>query len=280
MQVIRSIHDMQQVALRLRRDGERVGLVPTMGYLHEGHLSLVRRARAEADVVIVSLFVNPTQFGPNEDLAQYPRDQERDEAVCSDEGVDILFCPSAEEMYAPDHGLYVDEDCVTRFFEGASRPEHFRGVLTVVAKLFNIVQPEVAVFGQKDVQQLCAIKRMVRELNIPVRIVEGPTVREPDGLAMSSRNRHLSKKERQQAVCLRAALDRGRALFAEGERNAERIVKAMSEVITKAPLAELDYAAVAKADTFEPAVNAESGDIVALAVRFGSARLIDNDRLC
>ena len=276
MDIIRDPVEMQQRAGAWRREGLRIGFVPTMGYLHAGHLSLVARARAEADVVVVSLFVNPTQFGPNEDFGRYPRDFARDEAACRDTGADVLFAPEAAQMYAPDASIRVVEDRLSAGLCGASRPTHFSGVATVVSKLFNLVLPDVAVFGAKDAQQVRVIRRLVRDLNFPVRIVEAPTVREPDGLAMSSRNVFLSPEERGQALCLRRALDLAERLYAQGERDADRIVREMKKLIAHAPAARVDYVQVSDNETLEPVIWIERPVLVALAVHFSRARLIDN----
>ena len=276
MQIIRTPADMQSAARTLRRGGRRIGFVPTMGYLHEGHVSLVRLARARSDVVVVSIFVNPTQFGPNEDLAKYPRDFERDEALCREAGTDIVFYPEAQDIYLADHSVYVVEESLSRGLCGATRPGHFRGVATVVAKLFNLVLPDVAVFGEKDGQQLRVIRRMVRDLNFPVEIVAGPTVREPDGLAMSSRNKYLSPEERRQALCLRRALDRAGELVRAGERDAEEIEEAMRQVVAEAPLARVDYVEIVDDATLEPVRVLERPVMAALAVFMGKTRLIDN----
>jgi pantoate--beta-alanine ligase len=276
MRTIRTPREMQSAALALRGDGKRIGLVPTMGYLHEGHLSLIRIARQHADVVVVSIFVNPTQFGPNEDLAKYPRDFERDERLCREAGTDIVFYPSAADMYPPDHSVFVVEEKLSRGLCGASRPGHFRGVCTVVAKLFNLVLPDAAVFGEKDGQQLRVIERMVRDLDFPVRIVRGPTVREADGLAMSSRNVYLSPEERRQALCLRKALDRAEAMCRDGERDAEKVRKVLCEIIAEAPLARMDYVEIVDDATLEPVQALDRPCLVALAVFVGKTRLIDN----
>lgn len=276
MDILRAPEAMQQAALALRREGRRIGFVPTMGYLHEGHLSLVRIARARSDVVVVSLFVNPTQFGPNEDLANYPRDVERDEALCRRAGTDILFYPEAKDIYLPDHSVYVVEESLSRGLCGATRPGHFRGVATVVAKLFNIVLPDVAVFGEKDGQQLRVIRRLGRDLNFPIEIVSGPTVREPDGLAMSSRNKYLGPEERRQALCLRRALDRAEDLVREGERDSGRLRLAMQKVIEDAPLARIDYIELVDEATLEPVTRLDRPAMAALAVFVGKTRLIDN----
>jgi pantoate--beta-alanine ligase len=250
-----------------------------MGYLHEGHLSLVRLARRHAGNVIVSLFVNPTQFGPGEDFDRYPRDRERDETLCRREGVNLLFCPSAPDLYAPDASTAIVEERLSPGLCGASRPGHFRGVCTIVAKLFHLCDPDVAVFGSKDAQQVRVIERMVRDLNFPVRIVRGPTVREPDGLAMSSRNARLSPEERRQASCLRRALDRAEALFAGGERKAAVLTAAMTRILEAESLARMDYIRITAEDTLEPLETLDRPALVALAVHIGATRLIDNTLL-
>jgi len=252
------------------------GFVPTMGYLHEGHLSLVRRARAENDRVAVSIFVNPTQFGPHEDYARYPRDLERDLRLLEPLGVDLVFVPSVEEMYPPGFQTWVIVEEVSRPLEGASRPGHFRGVATVVAKLFNILRPDRAYFGQKDAQQTVVIRRMVQDLNIPVEIVICPTVREPDGLAMSSRNTYLNPEERRAATVLFRALQAAKARYEAGERDAERLREAMREVIRAEPLARIDYVSVAHPETLQELERVEGPALLSLAVYIGTTRLIDN----
>ncbi|GBD09647.1 Pantothenate synthetase [Candidatus Thermoflexus japonica] len=252
------------------------GFVPTMGYLHEGHLSLVRRARAENDHVAVSIFVNPTQFGPHEDYNRYPRDLERDLRLLEPLGVDLVFAPPVEEMYPPGFQTWVVVEEVSRPLEGAARPGHFRGVATVVTKLLNIIQPDRAYFGQKDAQQAVVIRRMVQDLNIPVEIVVCPTVREPDGLAMSSRNTYLSPEERQAATVLFRALQAAKARYEQGERDAERLRAAMREVIQAEPLARLDYVSVADPETLQELSRVEDRALLSLAVYIGKTRLIDN----
>jgi pantoate--beta-alanine ligase len=276
MLIIRSVSEMQRMALALRANGKRLGCVPTMGYLHAGHLSLVKLARERDNVVIVTLFVNPTQFGPQEDLAKYPRDFERDAALCREAMVDILFAPEAADMYPDDASIFVTEDNLSRGLCGASRPGHFRGVCTVVAKLLNICQPDVAVFGAKDAQQLRVIRRLVRDLNIPVEIVTGPTIREADGLAMSSRNVYLSADERQQALVLKRALDEAARLFGAGERAAAPLKAAMEKIIATAPAAKIDYVAIVDDETLAPVERLEKPVLIALAVFIGKTRLIDN----
>lgn len=276
MNIIRQPVDMQQWALTQRRAGRRIGFVPTMGYLHEGHLSLVRLARERADLVVVSIFVNPTQFGPNEDFAHYPRDWGRDERLCRDAGVDVIFAPAADAMYAHDASLVVHETRLASGLCGASRPGHFDGVCTVVAKLFNLVQPDCAVFGEKDAQQLRIIRRMTRDLQFPVEIVSGPIVREADGLAMSSRNARLTPEERTEALCLRRALDAVERAFAGGERDADALRKLARNIIEQAPRARVDYVEVVDDESLDPVVLIERPALCALAVLFPSARLIDN----
>lgn len=267
---------MQQAVLAVRRGGKRVGVVPTMGYLHEGHLSLVKIARHHADLVVLTLFVNPTQFGPNEDLSRYPRDFERDRKLCEEAGVDILFAPETGSMYAADASISLVEMKLSGGLCGAVRPGHFNGVVTVVAKLFNITLPDVAVFGEKDAQQLRIIRRLVRDMNFPVEIISGPTIREPDGLAMSSRNVNLTPEERKQALCLRNALKRAEVLHRSGERDATKIRAAMTEAVAMEPLAKLDYIEIVDDETLEPLEQTDRPTLVALAVKFSKTRLIDN----
>ncbi len=276
MQVIRTVAGMAAWSMQVRSSGRRIGFVPTMGYLHEGHLSLVRLAREQCDEVALSIFVNPTQFLPGEDIDTYPRDFERDVALCRQAGVDVVFHPAAGEMYAGDHSVMVDETRLSAGLCGASRPGHFRGVVTVVAKLFNLVQPEAAFFGQKDAQQVRVIQRLVRDLNFQVRVVVGPTVREPDGLAMSSRNQYLSPGERQDALCLRRALDHAEELFAGGERDVLILRNAMVGVIADTPSAVVDYLEIVDDETLAPLVRIGGRALVVMAVRVGKTRLLDN----
>jgi pantoate--beta-alanine ligase len=255
-----------------------LGFAPTMGYLHDGHMELVRQARRANRTVAASIFVNPTQFGPSEDFAAYPRDFERDRAMLEKEGCDLLFYPAVEEMYPqPAADVYVVPERIAAVLEGASRPGHFRGVATVVAKLFNIVQPQRAYFGQKDGQQVAVIKRMVRDLNFPVEIVVVPTVRESDGLAMSSRNVYLDSSQRAAAPVLYRALTRAREMFEDGARDAEALRKEMLAVLAKEPLAEVVYVSIADAETLEEVqARIERPAMASLAVRVGLTRLIDN----
>jgi len=276
MEIIQTPEEMQQRALELKRAGRVVGFVPTMGFLHEGHLSLMRLARERCDVLVASIFINPAQFGPNEDLDAYPRDFERDEALCGREGVDVVFYPNAGNMYAAAASVWVDEEALSGVLCGASREGHFRGVCTVVAKLFNLVQPDLAVFGEKDAQQLRIIERMVRDLNFPVEIIRGPIIRESDGLAMSSRNKYLSRRQREEALCLRRALDQALVLFGQGERSAKVLRQAMANLIEPVSGAEIDYIEMVD-DGSLAAVDEIKGDVlVVLAVEIGSTRLIDN----
>jgi pantoate--beta-alanine ligase len=273
MQVVGPILEIR--ALRQKLSGT-VGFIPTMGYLHEGHLALVKQARIENSAVIVSIYVNPTQFGPREDFGAYPRELNRDLELLREEGVDIAFVPSDEEMYPPEFSSWVDVEKVTERLEGASRPGHFRGVATVVAKLFNIVQPTKAYFGQKDAQQAVVIKRMVADLNLGIEIVVVPTVRESDGLAMSSRNIYLSPGERQAATVLFRALTLARQLRQGGEKDAGKIRRQMTSLIQKEPLAQIDYVSIADAETLEELNLIDRPALASLAVRIGKTRLIDN----
>ena len=272
MKVAETIEEMR----RLRQQvAEPVGFVPTMGYLHKGHLSLVRQARAENRSVVASIFVNPAQFGPQEDFKAYPRDTQSDLAML-EEMTDIVFIPPAAEMYPVNFGSLVEVGKVTERLEGAARPGHFRGVTTVVAKLFNIVQPTKAYFGQKDAQQAIVIKKMVSDLNMNLEVITLPTVREPDGLAMSSRNTYLNPEQRQAATVLYQALNLAQKLWSQGEKDAERLRQQMRTLIQKEPLANIDYVSVADAETLEEVDMVKPPALVSLAVKIGSTRLIDN----
>jgi len=263
--------------VRLRRSMTgKVGLVPTMGFLHEGHLSLVRAARQQNERVVVSIFVNPTQFGPGEDYERYPRDEQRDLSLLRDERVDVVFMPSVDEIYPPGASTFVDVGGVTEMLEGAHRPGHFRGVATVVAKLFNIVEPARAYFGRKDAQQLVVVRKLVRDLRFDVEIVGMPIVREPDGLALSSRNAYLSPAEREAALVLSRALREAEQLFGGGDRDGERVRAAMRDLIAREPLARVDYVSVADPESLRELDRIESTALVSLAVRIGATRLIDN----
>lgn len=276
MKVSTTIAEVRSQVKEWKRQGLSVGLVPTMGYLHEGHQSLIARAARENDRVVVSVFVNPIQFGPSEDLESYPRDFERDCTLCEKTGADLVFHPEASEMYAEDFCTYVDMDRLTKGLCGASRPVHFRGVCTVVSKLFHIVTPDRAYFGQKDAQQLAVIKRMVRDLSMDVEIVGCPIIREPDGLAKSSRNTYLSPQERRAAVVLSQALAEGRKALAEGERSAQAITGIIRGVLESEPLAQPEYVELVDWETLEPVETADRPVLAAIAVRIGTTRLIDN----
>ncbi|OIQ52844.1 pantoate--beta-alanine ligase [Neomoorella thermoacetica] len=276
MELLQTIAAVRNYVAAARQRGLSIGLVPTMGYLHEGHLSLARAARQQNDVVIMSIFVNPTQFGPNEDFARYPRDLERDRELAAGAGVDAVFAPAVEEMYPAGYATYVQVEGLTEVLCGASRPGHFRGVTTVVSKLFNIVQPDRAYFGQKDYQQALVIKRMVRDLNFPIEIITIPTVREADGLALSSRNKYLTPEQRRSALSLHRALNLGSDLIKAGEREAAAVRRAMEKEITAWPETRIDYVAISDADTLKPLEKIAGRVLLALAVWVGNTRLIDN----
>jgi pantoate--beta-alanine ligase len=286
MQIVRSIAAMQRLAKQWKAHRVRVGFVPTMGYLHAGHLSLVRRARAlvgPSGQLVVSIYVNPTQFGPREDLSRYPRNFMRDKKSCRDAGVDLIFAPNDREMYPSNdagvYSTYVIEESLSRGMEGASRPTHFRGVATVVAKLFNIVQPEVAIFGAKDFQQAAIIQRMSRDLNFPINIIVAPTHREPDGLAMSSRNKYLSSLQRRQAVVLFNVLQLAKKMVRKQPVAVITLKRQLARLIAGQSEARLDYLEVFDPKTITPVKKAAPGTQLALAVFFGKTRLIDNARL-
>ncbi len=276
MQIVSTVESVRQQVGKWRAEGLSVGLVPTMGYLHEGHESLIHRAVAENDRVVVSVFVNPIQFGPKEDLATYPRDMERDSAVCQRAGASLIFHPEKEDMYCGDFCTYIDMEGLTKGLCGKSRPTHFRGVCTVVGKLFNIVRPDRAYFGEKDAQQLAVIRRMVRDLNFDLEIVGCPIIREEDGLARSSRNTYLSPEERKAAPILHRGLTRGEELVRAGERRAEEIRKAVTSVIESEPLARIDYVEVVDFENMEPVETLKGTVLTAVAVYIGGTRLIDN----
>jgi len=273
MMIVTDLNELRSARLLL--DGT-IGLVPTMGYLHEGHLSLIRRARAGCNSVAVSIFVNPTQFGPNEDLAQYPRDLERDLKLLEPLGVDLVWTPTAEVMYPTGYQTWVEVEALTKGLEGAMRPGHFRGVTTVVAKLFNAVQPQKAYFGQKDAQQAAVIRRMTLDLNFPIEIVVCPTVREADGLAMSSRNKYLQGDDRRAALVLFRALSAAKEMYEAGERNAEKLRGKMKEVIAAEPRARMQYVSCADYDSLEELETVTGKTLLSMAVLIGKTRLIDN----
>jgi pantoate--beta-alanine ligase len=276
LEIIERIEDLRRIVRRIRREDKIIGLVPTMGALHEGHVSLIRLAASSNDFTVVSIFVNPTQFGPAEDFERYPRSLDPDLEKSRSTGVDLVFAPTADEMYPSGFGTYTEVEGLTQMLEGASRPGHFRGVATIVLKLFNLVEPHRAYFGLKDYQQLKVIQKMVRDLSLDIEIVPGPTVREPDGLAMSSRNAYLEPRERQAAAALFRALQEAKARAEAGESDAESIRKAAEDVLRAEPLADIDYVAVVDPETLQPVGQVRGPALVALAVRIGSVRLIDS----
>lgn len=277
--IIESVKEMQSYSENLRLAGKKISFVPTMGYFHEGHLSLMKEARKTADCVVASIYVNPTQFGPKEDFSKYPRDFERDVQMAQSVGVDVIYFPSNQEMYPDGYQTYVDVEKVTQNLCGMSRPGHFRGVTTVCCKLFNIIKPHSAIFGKKDFQQLAAINRMVADLNMDLEIIGLQTFREPDGLAMSSRNVYLNKEERSSALTLIGALRLAQKLYAEGERNAAVLIKEAETLIKSAQFTDIDYIKICDAFTLED-VNEINGEaVMALAVKVGKTRLIDNSVL-
>jgi pantoate--beta-alanine ligase len=276
MHIISAPAEMTAISKDLRRSGKRIGFVPTMGALHEGHLSLVREARAQADAVVVSIFVNPTQFGPNEDFAKYPRTFERDREMLQSEHTDYIFSPSPAEMYPPGAETWVTVEQIGERLDGRSRPGHFRGVTTVVSKLFHIVQPDLAFFGQKDAAQVANIRRMVRDLNFDVEIVVCPIVRENDGLAMSSRNAYLDPEQRRIATALFRTLRQVERLADEGENRSQRLIEAGRKVIAEEPTVKLDYFEIVDTETLTPVTDVSRGALVAVAAYVGSTRLIDN----
>ncbi|MBR4862735.1 MAG: pantoate--beta-alanine ligase [Firmicutes bacterium] len=276
MKIVKTAEEVRAQVKEWRKEGYTVGLVPTMGFLHEGHKSLIVRAAAENDKVVVSDFVNPTQFGPGEDLESYPRDLDRDAALCEEAGADLIFNPEPSDMYFPDATTYVTMTELNEELCGKTRPIHFRGVCTVVSKLFHIVAPDRAYFGQKDAQQLAIIKRMVRDLNFDLEIVGCPIVREDDGLAKSSRNTYLNAQERQAALCLSKAVKLGQQMAAAGEKDAAKVVGAMKELIEKEPLARIDYVEAVNGINMRPVETLDAPVLVAMAVYIGKTRLIDN----
>lgn len=276
MNTVKTIKEVREQIKEWKKQGLSIGLVPTMGYLHEGHKSLIDKAASQNDRVVVSVFVNPIQFGPNEDLGSYPRDIEHDKKLCKEAGASLVFNPEPCEMYFEDRCTYVDVDGLTEGLCGAKRPGHFRGVCTVVSKLFNIVTPDRAYFGEKDAQQLAVIRRMVRDLSFDIEIVGCPIVREEDGLAKSSRNTYLSKEERQAALILSRSLRKAEELFKAGEKDVEAIKKAIRDEIAKEPLAKADYVEIVDSNSLKPVKTAASSILTAIAVFIGKTRLIDN----
>lgn len=276
MEMVTSIEEMQGLGARVRKNGKTIGLVPTMGFFHQGHISLMEASVAENDFTVVSLFVNPTQFGENEDFEAYPRDVERDCLLAAQAGVDVIFVPDAQSMYPKNYATYVEVQRLTETMCGASRPGHFRGVTTVVSKLFNIVMPNRAYFGQKDAQQALVVKKMVRELNFPLEIRVMPIIRETDGLAMSSRNVYLSESERQAALVIPRSLGIAEGLLKAGEKSTERIRSEITRILSQEPNAKIDYVAVKDAETLKDIDTVGKGLLVAVAVWIGRTRLIDN----
>lgn len=276
MQIVNTVEEVRRQVKAWRKEGLSVGLVPTMGYLHEGHKSLIDAAVRDNDRVVVSVFVNPTQFAPNEDLESYPRDLERDAALCEAAGASLIFHPEPSEMYHEGYSTFVDMRTLTQVLCGKTRPIHFSGVCTVVSKLFHIVAPDRAYFGQKDAQQLAVIRHMVEDLNFDIEIVGCPIIREEDGLAKSSRNTYLNEEERKQAVILSQALKEGQELIRQGERNAETVKKAIREKIETMPLANIDYVEIVNFKTFENITELQGEFLTAVAVYIGKTRLIDN----
>lgn len=275
--IIKTIKQLREYLDKHRKLGKTIGLVPTMGFLHEGHLSLIHKAKAENDIVVMSDFVNPTQFAPNEDFESYPRNIERDEQLATAAGADVIFYPSVEEMYPGGSSTFVEvEGDITKVLCGASRPSHFRGVTTVVAMLFNIVQPQKAYFGQKDAQQAAVLIKMVTDLHMNIELIVCPIVREKDGLAMSSRNTYLSEEERAQAVILNKALSEAKNAFESGETNVEKLKQQIKNKINEAPLADIDYVSVYEYPSLKPIETIKDKVLAAVAVRFGKTRLIDN----
>ena len=275
MQVTKTVEETRKQIKQWKKEGKTIGLVPTMGFLHEGHASLIRKCREQNDIVVVSDFVNPTQFGPNEDLEAYPRDFERDSKLCESLGADLIFAPSPEDMYHDPHA-FVSIDTLSETLCGKTRPIHFKGVCTVVTKLFHIVAPDRAYFGEKDAQQLAVIRHMVNDLSFGIEIVGCPIIREEDGLAKSSRNTYLSEEERKAALVLSHSLKEGRKLVDAGEKDAAKVKKAITDIIEKEPLAKIDYVEVVDWNTLEPVERIDGPILTAIAVYIGKTRLIDN----
>ena len=276
MKIVKTVNEIKEQIAKWRSEGLTVGLVPTMGYLHEGHASLIAASVRDNDRTVVSVFVNPIQFAPNEDLASYPRDINHDSALCGEYGADIIFNPEPSEMYPRGFSTFVDMDVLTKELCGITRPTHFRGVCTVVSKLFNIVTPDRAYFGEKDAQQLAVIRHMVRDLNMNLEIIGCPIVREEDGLAKSSRNTYLSAEERKAALVLSKAIFRGKKMAEDGERDAEKITSTMKELISSEPLAKIDYVKIVDSETMQQVGKIEKPILCAIAVYIGKTRLIDN----
>jgi len=276
MKIVNKVRQMQVLSDKFKKEGKKIAFVPTMGYFHKGHLSLMERGRELADILVISIFVNPIQFGPGEDFREYPRDLERDLSLAEGVGVDVVFIPEAEEMYPPDYQTYLEVTGLTQHLCGLFRPGHFRGVTTVVAKLFNIVKPNIALFGLKDYQQYIVIKRMVRDLNYDIEIVGCPIIREEDGLAMSSRNTYLTPEQRKSALCLYQGIKLAERLVREGQRDAKIIIKEVIDYIKSKPYTKIDYVKICHPETLDDLEYLNDKALLALAVRVGKARLIDN----
>ena len=276
MRTVTKIKEMQAFSDKIRGTGKTIALVPTMGFLHPGHLSLMEEGKQRGGILVISIFVNPTQFGKGEDYQDYPRDMEKDQKLAEEVGVDVIFAPAVKEMYPSGHQTYVTVEEVTKNLCGISRPTHFRGVTTVVCKLFTIVKPHVAIFGEKDFQQLVTIRQMTSDLNLDVEVVGMPIYREEDGLAMSSRNKYLNPNERKAALCLFNSLKKASALFEQGERNAGEIVREVEKIIEAEKLAQIDYVKICDAKTIEDIEQIDRKAVLALAVKIGKTRLIDN----
>ncbi len=276
MKIVNKVRQMQVLSDKFKKEGKKIAFVPTMGYFHKGHLSLMERGRELADILVISIFVNPIQFGPGEDFMEYPRDLERDLSLAEGVGVDVVFIPEAEEMYPPDYQTYLEVTGLTQHLCGLFRPGHFRGVTTVVAKLFNIVKPDIALFGLKDYQQYIVIKRMVRDLNYDIEVVGCPIIREEDGLAMSSRNIYLTPEQRKSALCLYQGIKLAERLVREGQRDAKIIVKEVIDYIESKPYTQIDYVKICHPETLDDLEYLNDKALLALAVRVGKARLIDN----
>ncbi|MFP4159401.1 MAG: pantoate--beta-alanine ligase [Desulfobacterales bacterium] len=276
---MRDIEQMQETAEGLRQQGKSIALVPTMGFLHEGHLSLIRHGRQNADILVVSIFVNPTQFGPGEDYESYPRDPEKDSALAENQGADILFMPEKNDLYPRGYETYIYQESLPQHLCGLSRPGHFTGVMTIVAKLFNIIKPHYAVFGEKDYQQLAIIRKMTADLNFGIHIIGAPTVREPDGLAMSSRNKYLNQRQRNSALQLNRALSEAQEMTVKGENRARILIEAAVEKVSASPEVSIDYVKVCDPETLEDMEVVDRPALMALAAKVGRTRLIDNAML-
>lgn len=276
MKILKTIQEVKEVSAELKSSGQSIGFVPTMGYLHEGHLSLVRSSRNQADRTVVSIFVNPTQFGPREDFKRYPRDLKRDLEILEKEGVDFVFVPEVEEMYPNGCKTYVEVHELQDKLCGRSRPGHFRGVCTIVLKLFHIIKPDLSFFGQKDAQQAIILKKMVKDLDMDGKIEVLPIVRSEEGIALSSRNEYLSPEERKAALCLSESLKKARSMIEKGERDTEKIIRGIKEIIAEEPLARIDYVEIVEIKELDPLPRIEEEALIALAVFVGKARLIDN----